>query len=339
MKTCVLLLQLGTPDSPKKSDVRKYLKEFLNDPRVIDLPAYKRKPLVNGIIVPFRAPKSAKIYQELWDMSGGKSPLLVHSVDVKEKLQKKLGDKATVELAMRYGNPSMDSVMEKIRKDNYDKIVIFPLYPQYASASTGSCIEKAFKIISKWWVTPQIETVNQFYDNNLFIDAIIENASKYNWKDYDHVLFSYHGLPERQLDKVYKTGLCKDQNCETEFNDTNKFCYKATSYETTRLIASRLGMTEKDYTVCFQSRLDDKWVTPYSDVVVEERAKGGDKKLLIFSPAFVADCLETIIEIGDEYQEIFEEHGGEKVQLVESLNSNDKWIDSLEDILKSHLAS
>ena len=339
MKTCVLLLQLGTPDSPKKSDVRKYLKEFLNDPRVIDLPAYKRKPLVNGIIVPFRAPKSAKIYQELWDMSDGKSPLLVHSVDVKEKLQKKLGDKATVELAMRYGNPSMDSVMEKIRKDNYDKIVIFPLYPQYASASTGSCIEKAFKIISKWWVTPQIETVNQFYDNELFIDAIIENANKYNWKDYDHVLFSYHGLPERQLDKVYKTGLCKDQNCETEFNDTNKFCYKATSYETTRLIASRLGMTEKDYTVCFQSRLDDKWVTPYSDAVVEERAKDGDKKLLVFSPAFVADCLETIIEIGDEYQEIFEEHGGEKVQLVESLNSNDKWIDSLEDILKPHLAN
>ena len=339
MKTCVLLLQLGTPDSPKKSDVRKYLKEFLNDPRVIDLPAYKRKPLVNGIIVPFRAPKSAKIYQELWDMSDGKSPLLVHSVDVKEKLQKKLGDKATVELAMRYGNPSMDSVMEKIRKDNYDKIVIFPLYPQYASASTGSCIEKAFKIISKWWVTPQIETVNQFYDNELFIDAIIENANKYNWKDFDHVLFSYHGLPERQLDKVYKTGLCKDQNCETEFNDTNKFCYKATSYETTRLIASRLGMTEKDYTVCFQSRLDDKWVTPYSDAVVEERAKDGDKKLLVFSPAFVADCLETIIEIGDEYQEIFEEHGGEKVQLVESLNSNDKWIDSLEDILKPHLAN
>ena len=338
-KTGVLLLQLGTPDSPSTRDVRRYLTEFLNDPRVIDLPWLVRKILVNGIIVPFRAPKSAKIYKELWAIGNGTSPLLTHSLRVQEKLQESFKDHdVTIELAMRYKNPSIDSVLEKMRLNNYDQIIVLPLFPQYASASTGTAIEKVMHIIKKWWVIPEIKIINQFWDNKGYIDSIVSNAEKFDLKSYDHILFSYHGLPERQVDKVYEgTDLCSDQPCETTINERNKFCYKATSYATTRLIAERLNIKEDEYTVCFQSRLDKKWLTPFSDKVVEEWGKKGAKKLLVFSPAFVADCLETIIEIGVEYQEIFEENGGEKVQLVPSSNDHPLFINGLTELIKERL--
>jgi ferrochelatase len=338
-KTGVLLIQLGTPDSPRVSDVRSYLSEFLNDPRVIDLPYLIRKILVNGIIVPFRAPKSAKIYKELWELGEGKSPLLTHTQALQALLQKNFeGENVTVEMAMRYKNPSLDSVLERMRLANYDRIVLLPLFPQYASASTGSAIEKAMDIIRKWWVIPEIKIISQFYDNPGYIHSIVDNAKKFQLSDYDHILFSYHGLPERQVDKVYEgTDLCEDQPCELEVNEKNKFCYKATSYATTRLIAKELGLTEKDYTVCFQSRLDKKWLTPFSDKVVEEWAEKGAKKLLVFSPAFVADCLETLIEIGDEYQEIFEEKGGEKVQLVPSSNTHPAFVEGLTKLIREQL--
>jgi len=338
-KTGVLLIQLGTPDSPRVSDVRSYLSEFLNDPRVIDLPYLIRKILVNGIIVPFRAPKSAKIYKELWELGEGKSPLLTHPLALQALLQKNFeGEHVTIEMAMRYKNPSLDSVLEKMRLANYDRIVLLPLFPQYASASTGSAIEKAMDIIRKWWVIPEIKIISQFYDNPGYIHSIVDNAKKFQLSDYDHILFSYHGLPERQVDKVYEgTDLCEDQPCELEVNEKNKFCYKATSYATTRLIAKELGLTEKDYTVCFQSRLDKKWLTPFSDKVVEEWAEKGAKKLLVFSPAFVADCLETLIEIGDEYQEIFEEKGGEKVQLVPSSNTHPAFVEGLTKLIREQL--
>ena len=337
-KTGVLLLQLGTPDSPSTSDVRTYLSEFLNDPRVIDLPWLARKILVNGIIVPFRAPKSAKIYKKLWEHGNGVSPLLTYTQSVQNLLAERLQNESiTVEMAMRYKNPSMDLVLDRMHKANYDQIIIIPLFPQYASASSGSAIEKAMNLIRKWWVIPEIKIVNQFYDHPAYIDSIVERAKAFNFDDYDHILFSYHGLPERQVDKVYDDGLCEDQPCETALNEENKFCYKATSYATTRLIAEKLGLKESDYTVCFQSRLDKKWLTPFSDVIVEEQGKKGAKKLLAFSPAFVADCLETIIEIGDEYQEIFEEHGGEKVQLVPSSNDHPRFIDCLEDLVRTRL--
>ena len=333
-KTCVLLIQLGTPDSPKTSDVRRYLSEFLNDPRVIDLPYLARKLLVNGIIVPFRAPKSAKIYQELWEMSGGVSPLITHTENVTQLLQEKMDEQFTVEFAMRYQNPSMDMVLEKIRKVNYDKIIIIPLFPQYASASSGSAIEKAMNIIRKWWVIPEIKIVSQFWDSEGYINSIVERSKAFDLKSYDHVLFSYHGLPERHVDKVYEgTDLCADQPCESELNDKNKLCYKATCFATTRLIAEKLNLKDSDYTVCFQSRLDKKWLTPFTDEIVEEWAKKGAKKLLVFSPAFVADCLETLVEIGSEYQEIFEEHGGETVDLVPSSNDHPEFVSCLNQLV------
>ena len=339
MKTGVLLIQLGTPDSPKTSDVRRYLSEFLNDPRVIDIPWLPRKLLVNGIIVPFRAPKSAKVYKELWEHGHGVSPLKTHTENLVKLVQERFNSThVKIEMAMRYQNPSMDSVLERMRKENYDQLIIIPLFPQYASASSGSAIEKAMNIIRKWWVIPEVKIVSQFWNHQGYIDSVVDRARAFDLAEYDHVLFSYHGLPERQVDKVYEgTDLCGDQPCETEVNEKNKFCYKATSYATTRRIAQQLGLREDDYTVCFQSRLDKKWLTPFSDKVVEEWGKKGAKKLLVFSPAFVADCLETIIEIGEEYQEIFEEHGGGKVQLVPSSNDHPRFIDCLVDLINERL--
>lgn len=289
---------------------------------------------MNLIIVPFRAPKSAKIYQDLWTKDG--SPIMTYGESVKGLLQKQLGEDYTVELAMRYKNPSVPSVLERIRKTNPKKIIVLPLFPHYASASTGSALQAVMDEIGKWWVIPELSIISQYWDHPGYIKAFIERGKKYDCKDYDHVIFSYHGLPERHVDKVYDDGLCKDRDCLHEVNDENHFCYKATCYGTTRLLAEGLGIPEDHYTVSFQSRLDKNWIEPFSDKVVEEKAKAGAKKLLVFSPAFVADCLETIIEIGDEYQELFEEHGGEKVQLVESLNDHPLWIDALEDLVKTH---
>lgn len=338
-KIGVLLIQLGTPDTPKTKDVRRYLSEFLNDPRVIDLPWLGRKLLVNGIIVPFRAPKSAKIYKELWEVGNGVSPLITHTENVVNKLQARFDNsEVKVHMAMRYQNPSMYDVLEEMHQENYDHIVLLPLFPHYASASTGSAIDLAMKIISKWWVTPKVSTVDQFWNSEGYIDSIVARASEFKIADYDHILFSYHGLPERHVDKVHNgSDLCSDHPCDKELNADNKFCYKATCYATTRLLVKKLGLTEDQYTVSFQSRLNEKWLKPFSDVVVEEQAKKGAKKILAFSPAFVADCLETVIEIGGEYQEIFEEHGGEKIQLVPSSNDHDRFIDGLEALVKDRI--
>lgn len=335
-KTGVLLINLGTPASPSVGDVRSYLSQFLNDPRVIDIPWLMRKLLVNLIIVPFRAPKSAKIYKKLWTSEG--SPLLLNSQKVQQQLDAALGTSYDVHLAMRYKDPGIPAVLEEMRRMNYTRIIVVPMFPQYASASTGSALEEVMQVIKQWWVIPEVKLISQYYDHPLFIDAFIDRASKYKLDDYDHVLFSYHGLPNRQVDKVHLEGNCEENNCKNSLTEENQYCYQATCYATTRLLVEKLGLKEDQYTVCFQSRLDQEWLTPFSDQVVEEQAKAGAKKLLVFSPAFTADCLETIIEIGDEYQELFEANGGEEVQLVESLNDHPLWIECLKQIVHAEQA-
>jgi len=331
--TGVLLINVGTPDSPAVGDVRKYLSQFLNDPRVIDIPWIARKLLVNAIIVPFRAPKSAKLYKQMWTADG--SPLLTHSRNFGNKLQEALGNDYMVEIAMRYQSPSIESALEKLRKANLKKIIVLPMYPHYASSSTGTCIEHVMEITSKWWVIPEMVFVNQFYDMPGYVDSFVARANQFDLSTFDHILFSYHGLPVRQVDKVYDDGLCADHDCELGITDENKFCYKATCYETTKQIAAKLNLEPSQYTVAFQSRLDQKWLEPFSDKIVEQKAKEGVKRMLVLSPAFVADCLETLIEIGVEYQEIFHEHGGDKIQLVPSLNDHPSWVASVADLIRA----
>ena len=340
-KRGVLILNLGTPNSPSVKDVRIYLREFLNDPRVIDIGRIAQLLLVNLIIVPFRAPKSAKEYKKLFKIGNGKSPLLTYGKNLTSKLKNLAAKDFDVELAMRYGSPSMEDVLANMRLQNYDELYIFPLYPQYASASSGSTIEKAFRIINKWWVIPEVSIIGQFYNHPAYIQCIVNRATAFNISDYDHVMFSYHGIPERHVDKVYLDGKpCEDHSCEEEINASNSHCYKATCYATTRLLVNKLKIPEDKFSTCFQSRLGrDPWLMPYTDHIIEKLGREGNKKLLVFSPAFVADCLETTIEIGEEYLELFKDNGGEQLQLVPSLNDNDDWAEGLLSIIKEKISN
>lgn len=335
-KTGILLVNIGTPDSPQNKDVYKYLIEFLTDSRVIDYPWILRQLLVRGIIVPARYKKSATTYRKIWDKDRG-SPLLFHMADLTEKVQNRLGkEKYMVEFAMRYRNPSIKDVMEKFRLAQVNKIIILPLFPQYSSACNGSVIQRVQEITSKWLTIPDISFIHHFFDNDLYIDAFVRQGKKHNLDDYDHVLFSFHGLPERHLKNadITEKHCLKNENCCSQISATNQHCYRAQCFATTRLIAEKLALPESKYTVTFQSRLGKEvWIQPYTSDVLTRLAKEGKKKLLVFSPAFVADCLETLYEIQVEYLELFQEHGGETVTLVESLNSEDKWADAVVDIV------
>lgn len=323
------MVNLGTPDSPSVKDVRKYLTQFLNDKYVIDINPAGRFFLVNGIIVPFRAPKSAKLYEKIWTKEG--SPLLVHGKKVKDLLQKELGDNYRVELGMRYQSPGIESAFKKLTDVKVSEVVVIPLYPQYAWSSTASTIEEVERVARKLKF-PSIKIIDAFFDQKGFIDAWADAAKPYKPEDYDYFLFSYHGLPERQIRRVYP-GHCKiNDACCAAISGENRLCYRAACYETTRQLVKRLNIPEGKYSTSFQSRLDDKWLKPYSDKVVVEKAKEGIKKMLVFSPAFVADCLETIYEIGTEYDELFRHNGGEKITLVESLNENPAWITFLKTL-------
>lgn len=333
-KKGILLVNLGTPDSTKVSDVRKYLREFLMDKRVIDIPAFPRFLLVNGIIAPFRAPKSAAEYRKLWDDRG--SPLKYYTADITELLSKKLSEEYSVKFAMRYQNPSIQSVLEEFQKEEVATLHVIPLFPQYASATSGSVIDKVMEITKQWQIIPEIKFTSQFLEEELFIETICDQGKKWIEKEnYDHFVFSYHGLPERQIRKGSYGDYCKLGTCCSTLNEHNRYCYRAQCFETTRLVTANLGISEEDYTVCFQSRLGkDPWVKPYTEEVLKELAKNGKKKVLAFSPAFVSDCLETTIEVGQEYHEAFIEAGGERWDLVPSLNKEDKWVECLRGIVE-----
>ncbi len=330
--TGILLVNLGTPDSPSVPDVRKYLKEFLLDERVIDIPVLQRNVLVRGIIAPFRAPKSAKLYAQIWQETG--SPLLYYSKLLREKLQKKLGETYLVELAMRYQNPSIKAGLEKLKNANCKKVIVIPLFPQYSSAANGSVVQKVMELIKNDAVFPAIHFTGSFHHQPLFLKAFVENGKKYIPENYDHILFSFHGLPERQITKALPNANCLSTNCCNVLTEKNQLCYRAQCFETARNIAQALKIPAEKYTVCFQSRLGKTpWIKPYSDKVVEDLAAKGVKRILAFSPAFVADCLETIFEIGVEYDTLFKELGGEKIQLVESLNDSDTFIECLVEMI------
>ena len=336
-RTGVLLVNLGTPDSPGTADVRKYLREFLMDKRVVDIPFLFRWLLVNGIIAPFRAPKSAKTYRELWEDRG--SPLMFYGRDVQELLQAKLGDEYLVAFGMRYQNPSIESALEELYDAAVKKIILIPMFPQYASATTGSVIDKVMELVKDWQIIPDLHMVSNFLDNPLFVETIADQARKWMEKnEYDHYLFSYHGIPERQIRKGSFKNYCQlSDKCCANYGDHNRLCYRAQCFETTRLVAKELNIPEEDYTVVFQSRLGkDPWIKPYADEYLKTLPGLGKKRVLAFSPSFVSDCLETTIEVGDEFKEEFEEAGGEQWDLVDSLNAHHLWIDCLENIVHNY---
>ncbi len=330
-KTAVLLMNVGSPDEPTVPSVRKYLTQFLNDKRVIDLPFLLRKFLVNAIIIPFRVKKSTGLYQQLWTEKG--SPLIFYSEELRKKLNVQLGDSFEVFVGMRYGNPAIKKAVSYIKKKGFERLVLVPLFPQHAISTTETALVAAEKEIKKQKIKAEIYTVEQFYNHPKFIDAFVEQAKKYDLSKYDHIVFSYHGLPNRHVEKCHPGVSVENCSCTIAFPEHGRFCYRATSYETSRLIAAGLDLNPSNYTVGFQSRLSKNWLTPFTDDVLQEKLKEGKKNILVLAPSFVTDCLETILEIGVEYGEEFHKNGGEKLQMVDSLNAENQWVKTLAGIV------
>lgn len=332
-KKGILLVNLGTPDSPSWGGLRSYLSQFLTDRRVIDLPWLFRNMLFRGIVVPIRSRKVAKLYQELWTDEG--SPLKVYGQRVAKGVQELLGDEYVVELAMRYQNPSIESALDKLKEAYVSEVIIFPLFPQYASATTGSVFEEVMRILKQKELIPTVKMINSYYDHPDVIKLYADKARKHNLEDFDHFIFSFHGVPQRYLKKENDYCKCDGQCCLT-IEPANQFCYSAQCHATAFAIAKELQIDADQMTVSYQSRFGpEAWLQPYTDKVLEEQLEKGNKKILCFSPAFVADCLETTIEIGDEYKEDFMHAGGEQLDLVESLNDDPRWMQAIVDIVKN----
>ncbi|MBT8491957.1 MAG: ferrochelatase [Deltaproteobacteria bacterium] len=327
----LLLINLGTPDEPTPSAVRRYLREFLSDPRVLDINPIGRAALLNLVILPTRPSKSAEAYQQIWTERG--SPLLFHSVDLTEKVTERLGDGWRVELAMRYGNPSIEAALERFRKAGITRLVVLPLFPQYASSSTGSALEVVYKHVAESWNTPYLTVVPPYFDDPLFIEGFRAVGQPIlDDKQPDYVLMSFHGLPERHMRKSDHTGAhcLSSPGCCDQMSSANSECYRAQCFATARALAAALDLEDGKWEVTFQSRLGrTPWIKPYTDEVLVELPKRGIKKLAVFCPAFVADCLETLEEIGMRADEDFREAGGEELTLVPSLNSSDAWADAV----------
>lgn len=333
-RTGVLLVNLGTPRSPSPKDVFRYLIEFLTDGRVIDLPWFKRQCLVRGMIVPFRFRQSAKLYQQLWTEEG--SPLLVHGNAVQNKLQVALGHDFKVVLSMRYQTPSINEGLEELQKAQATQVIILPLFPQYASATTGSVHQKVMDRVRNWQNIPSMTFVNSYPDHPLMIEAFCQRAQQHDHGSYDHILFSFHGLPERHLQKGdILGGRCQTEGCCLQ--KKNSYCYKAQCMTTAHAIASKMGWSPDRYSICFQSRLGkDPWIQPYTSQVIQDAAQKGWKRLMVFCPSFVCDCLETTCEISHEYAAEFKRAGGQALDLVEGLNSHSVWIEALRQIVLQH---
>jgi ferrochelatase len=336
--TGVLLLNLGTPDSPSVPDVRRYLREFLQDPRVIDINPIGRWLLLNLFILPFRPAKSAKAYQSIWGERG--SPLLFHSQDLAAGVARTLGPGYVVELAMRYGQPSIASALTKLRAADPRKIVVLPLFPQYSSAASGSALERVYELVRQEWNVPAVESIAPFYDDPGFIAAFAQVAEKHLAPFRpDFVLFSYHGLPERHMRKSDLTGAhcLQSPTCCDAIGPANRNCYRAQCYATTRALVAQLGLGADGHSVSFQSRLGrTPWIHPYTDQVLPELAKAGKKRLAVMSPAFVADCLETVEEIAIRAKEQWRSLGGEDLLLVPSLNAESSWISAVAQLVRAH---
>lgn len=316
--TAILLINIGTPEAPTTQATKAYLKEFLSDPLVLDMPSLLRKLLLHGVILPFRSPRSAKRYQQLWRAEG--SPLLVHLNNLRDKLQASSSESLHFFAAMRYGKPCLSEVLAEIRSLAPQRLLVVPLFPHFAQATTLTSIE-AVKRLCVGWNDTEISYVEYFHDDPRYIAAVAKCAQGFVLSDYDHILFSYHSLPLKQVKRF----------CTPK--DPSYYCYEDSCYQSSSLLAEYLQLSQKQFSTAFQSRLTNRWLAPFTKDELLKVLAEGKKKVLVFCPSFVADCLETSIEIGEEYQSLFIERGGEKLDLVPSLNSSDFWVDGLLDMI------
>lgn len=352
--TAVILVNTGSPDRPDSASVRKYLRQFLSDPRVMDAPYLIRMMVLHLFILPFRPSRSAKKYRSIWTKEG--SPLLIHTRDLADGLRRKFAEEnrsAYVSFAMRYGNPGMEKTIRSILEQrSIQTILLVPLFPQYAEATTGSILDQAQSILKKLKSPVALEVIPSFYSHPEFVDGISSHVEQY-YKDQDRpfpetMLFTYHGLPERQIQKADPSGSCLTEDCCNRLTDQNKHCYRAQCFETSRLIASRLGLDGNRIRVSFQSRMGRiPWIGPHTDEVLAELGKNhanrvSDQKthqernpsIGVIAPSFVADCLETLEEIAMEGTKTYQMHGGESMDYIPALNSSPAWVDGLYRMLQ-----
>jgi ferrochelatase len=327
MSKGVLLVNLGSPDSPSVPDVRRYLNEFLMDSRVLDVAWPIRRFIVSTILIK-RPKESAHAYQKVWRKDG--SPLIAISNNVLEQLRARV--QAPVELAMRYQNPPIDGALRKLAGQGVDDLLLIPLFPHYAMSSFESAVERVKELAAKIAPAMRITVQPPFYNAPDFISAMVASADEYLKKGYDYLLFSYHGLPERQIKKSDPTGchcLVKENCCQVP-SPAHATCYRAQCYQTTKAFAEKAGIPPEKYSVSFQSRLGkDPWLKPYTDFEFERLAKQGVKKLLVICPAFVSDCLETLEEIGMRGRDSFLQAGGKEFDQIPCVNEHPLWIDAL----------
>ena len=328
-------MNLGSPDSTEVKDVRKYLDEFLMDERVIDKSWLFRALLVKGIIVPFRAPKSAEAYETIWTDEG--SPLIVNTQHLQKALQNEIEE--PVEIAMRYGNPSPEAAFEALLKKlpDIEEVIAVPLYPHYAMSSYETAVEYAKEIHKKKNYSFKLTFIKPFYNEPNYLHALAENIKPFLQKEYDHLLFSYHGIPGRHVRKSDVTGchcLQKDNCCEVA-SPAHEFCYRHQVITTTKLVTEALHIPKEKYSISFQSRLGKGWLTPFTDMRLKELPAEGKKNILIICPAFVSDCLETLEEIAVREKKSFMEAGGQSYEMIPCLNTNPLWVKTIAGYIES----
>lgn len=330
----VLLVNLGSPDSTSVSDVRRYLREFLSDDRVIDAPKLIQQFVLNCFILPRRPKKSAEAYRSIWQPEG--SPLIISS----KKLQSLLAQEVncSVELAMRYGSPSIPEAIARLKAANTKNLFLVPLYPHYAMSSYETVVVRVMEEVREQFPSLNVTTLQPFYKDEAYIDALHQSAQPYLEQGYDHLLFSYHGIPVRHLNKAdsSKAHCNVVPNCCTTCSPAHSTCYKAQTIATTHAFAKKAAIPASKYTISFQSRLgSEPWLQPYTDETLEQLAKSGVKKLAVMTPAFVADCLETLEEIAEEGKETFLEAGGKEFIMIPCLNEHPAWVKFLANKTKS----
>jgi len=337
-KPGVLLINLGSPDSTSVSDVRKYLAEFLMDPRVLDTPWPVRWCIVHLAILPKRPAQSAEAYEKIWTREG--SPLVVTSRNVWRALEERAGDDFLVELAMRYQNPSIESAIEALRTAGAQDVLVVPLFPHFAMSSFETAVVRARELAARLAPGMRLKIAEPFYNDPDYIDALAASAADFLKTGFDHLLFSFHGLPERHLRKADPTGchcLCAPDCCETP-SPAHRTCYRAQAFATVRAFVEKAGVPADKFSISFQSRLGrDPWLKPYTDFEFIRLANSGVKKLLVMCPAFVSDCLETLEEIAIRGRESFIEAGGESLTLIPCLNEHPRWLEALEEIVRRNL--
>lgn len=325
----VLLANLGSPDQADEKAVRYYLNQFLMDPYVIQLPWILRRLLVSLLVLPTRPKTSTEAYKKVWLTEG--SPLVVLSNRLKEALQAQID--LPVAMAMRYGKPSIESqIVELAKNTDLAEILFIPLYPHYAQSTVTTSIEQAYAVIKKHQLNIKLTVIPPFYDQPDYIDALVNSAQPYLEQPYDHIIFSYHGLPESHITKLDKSGkhCLQHDDCCQQNHEAHKTCYRHQVFKTTLCFAEKSGLSAEHYSIAFQSRLGrTKWLGPNTEDRIRELAASGAKKILVICPAFVTDCLETLEEIAIRGQHVFCEAGGETLTLIPCLNDQPEWVDVL----------